>query len=92
MLFRSHPLIAEDDDTVRSVVLDLDRARRVPVPAAPPRSIPDVHGLSVREAALALHRAGFNVQLDGFGSASTTAPGAGAMAPAGTLVRVITTQ
>jgi cell division protein FtsI (penicillin-binding protein 3) len=88
----AHPLIAEDDDSLPPVLLDLGRARRVPVPAAPPRSIPDVHGLSVREAAFALHRAGFNVQLDGFGFASTTTPASGTMAPAGTLVRVITTQ
>ena len=87
----AHPFIAEDDDSLPPVLLDLGRARRVPVPAAPPRSIPDVHGLSVREAAFALHRAGFNVHLDGFGFASTTTPASGTMAPAGTLVRVITT-
>lgn len=88
----ARPLLTEDDDTLPSVVLDLDRAHRAPVPATPPRAIPDVRGLSARAATLALHRAGFNVQLDGYGSARATAPGAGTIAQTGTLVRVTATQ
>ena len=77
-----------DDDTLPPVVLTLGRARRVTAPAVVPRAIPDVHGLTMRAAAYALHRAGFRVQLDGFGAAKTTSPGAGTIAQAGTLVRV----
>jgi hypothetical protein len=46
--------------------------------------------MSVRAASFALHRAGFRVQLDGLGSAKSTAPDAGAIAAPGTLVRVST--
>jgi hypothetical protein len=84
---------AEDDDTVPPAVLDLGGARKAPAPvAAAPRPVPDVQGLSVRAAAFALHRAGFNVQLDGYGAARATAPAAGTLAQSGTLVRVSTTQ
>jgi hypothetical protein len=47
-----------------------------------------VLGMSVREAAFSLHRAGFRVQLDGLGSAKAMAPDAGTVAMPGTLVRV----
>ena len=83
--------VAEDDDSLPPVVLDLDRPRPPATAVPTTRSIPDVHGLSVREAAFALHRAGFNVQLDGFGSAGATAPAAGTVVQSGTLVRVSTT-
>jgi beta-lactam-binding protein with PASTA domain len=53
-----------------------------------PRAIPDVQGMTAREAAFALHRAGFRVQLDGLGSAKAMSPGAGTLAVPGTLVRV----
>ncbi|HSU93954.1 MAG TPA: PASTA domain-containing protein, partial [Gemmatimonadaceae bacterium] len=79
---------AADDDTLPPVVLTVGSARRAPAPATTPRAIPDVRGLSVREAAFSLHRAGFRVQLDGLGSAKTTAPDAGTIASPGTLVRV----
>lgn len=82
----------DDDDTLPPTIFDLGHARRAPVVAAAPRTVPDVRGLSVRAATFALHRAGFNVQLDGFGSARTTAPAAGAMAQSGSLVRVSAAQ
>ncbi|MEP7088266.1 MAG: PASTA domain-containing protein, partial [Gemmatimonadota bacterium] len=82
----------DDDDTLPPTILDLGHARRAPVVAAAPRAVPDVRGLSVRAATFALHRAGFNVQLDGFGSARATAPAAGAMAQIGSLVRVSAAQ
>jgi cell division protein FtsI (penicillin-binding protein 3) len=88
----AHPAIADDDDTLPPAVLDVARARRAPTVAAAPRAIPDVQGLSVREAAFALHRAGFNVQLDGYGSARATVPGAGSIAQSGSIVRVSATQ
>ena len=62
------------------------KPRPAPVPLAP-RAVPDVHGLSLRAAALALHTAGFHVQLVD-GPAGTTLPAAGTMTPAGTLVRL----
>lgn len=65
------------------------------LPAPPPpkaialaaRAVPDVHGLSVRQAVHALHAAGFRVQL-GQGASGATMPAAGATAPAGSLVHL----
>ena len=42
-----------------------------------PRPVPDVTGRSVREAALALHRRGFRMSLQGMGRVTRTAPAAG---------------
>ncbi len=50
--------------------------------------IPDVSGTPVREAALALHRRGFRINLRGVGQVSRTAPPAGEAAPPGTAVTV----
>jgi hypothetical protein len=68
----------------------------LPAPRAPraavqrPRPVPDVRGLSLRQAVHALHAAGFHVQLQ-TGLEMGTAPAAGALAPAGTLVRLVGT-
>jgi cell division protein FtsI (penicillin-binding protein 3) len=70
---------------------------RAPVPAAPAsRVIPNVQGLPLRDAARALHNAGFHVQLvRGAGSsvsvsgAAATRPASGELAPQGSLVRLI---
>jgi cell division protein FtsI (penicillin-binding protein 3) len=56
-------------------------------PALPARAVPDVHGLSLRQAVLALHAAGFRVQLVTGGS-SATVPVAGVTAPAGSLIQL----
>jgi len=56
-----------------------------------PRPVPDVRGLSLRQAVHALHAAGFHVQLQS-GSEIETAPGAGAMLPVGTVVRLAGTR
>jgi cell division protein FtsI (penicillin-binding protein 3) len=88
----ARPAIADEDDTLPPAVLDVGGARHTPLLAAAPRAIPDVHGMPVRAAAFALHRAGFNVQLDGYGSVRATAPGAGTIAQSGSLVRVSTSQ
>jgi cell division protein FtsI (penicillin-binding protein 3) len=48
-----------------------------------PRPIPDVAGRSVREAALALHRRGFQVGLRGLGRVVRTEPAAGQSAARG---------
>jgi hypothetical protein len=63
-----------------------------PVPAAiAARAVPNVHGLAVRRAVYALHRAGFRVSLvtpDATGAANTTSPPAGSLAPSGTTVKL----
>jgi cell division protein FtsI (penicillin-binding protein 3) len=61
-----------------------------PAPATPPRSVPvpDVHGTTVREAALALHRLGFRVALRGSGTVVRTSPAAGLPAAQGSTVMV----
>jgi cell division protein FtsI (penicillin-binding protein 3) len=51
-----------------------------------PRPIPDVAGRSVREAALALHRRGFQVGLRGLGKVLRTEPAAGQSAARGSSV------
>jgi membrane peptidoglycan carboxypeptidase len=55
---------------------------------AKPLPVPEVQGQSVREAALALHRRGFRVNLRGLGSVTRTAPSGGSTAQPGTLVTV----
>jgi len=79
-----------DEDTLPPAVLDVGRARRTAPPAQLARAIPNVHGLTLRAAVYALHRGGFRVQLDGYGSPVSTAPAAGTTAQPGTLVRVST--
>jgi cell division protein FtsI (penicillin-binding protein 3) len=58
----------------------------------PPRPVPDVHGLSLRQAVHALHAAGFRVQIDRGAEAGATAPAAGVVTPVGTVVRVAGTR
>lgn len=58
-----------------------DSARR-------PVAVPDLAGAGVREAALALHRLGFRVDLRGTGRVTRTAPGPGDTAPPGATVVV----
>ncbi len=53
-------------------------------------AVPAVKGLSIRAAVLALHRAGFRVQVGNVGaSASGTVPAAGAALKSGAIVRVV---
>ena len=59
--------------------------------ASPPRPIPDVRGLSLREAAHVLHAAGFHVQLER-GTETGTAPAAGVVTPVGSVVRLAGTR
>ena len=79
-----------DEDTLPPAVLDVGRARRTAPPAQLARAIPNVHGLTLRAAVYALHRGGFRVQLDGYGSPVSTAPAAGTIVQPGALVRVST--
>lgn len=60
-------------------------------PAAVAARVPNVHGLPVRRAVYALHRAGFRVSLvtpGEYGAASGTLPAAGALAPSGTTIKL----
>jgi cell division protein FtsI (penicillin-binding protein 3) len=64
----------------------------IPAPAPPKavlaaRAVPDVHGLSLRQAVHALHAAGFRVKLDA-GNSGQTNPAAGVLAPAGSVVHL----
>jgi hypothetical protein len=68
----------------------------MPAPRAAARAVhavPDVRGLSLRDAVRSLHNAGFRVRITrggGGGSAPTsTSPAAGELAPTGTLVRLL---
>ena len=75
-----------DTATPPFVVNLAQRAVPRPVPQ-PPRAVPDVHGLPLRQAVFALHQAGFRVQL-----VRTSTPGswpaAGAEARPGTIVKL----
>ena len=57
-----------------------------------PRPVPQIQGLELRDAVRALHSAGFRVKLERArvtgGSAETTSPAAGTIAPAGSTVRI----
>lgn len=82
----------EDSAPPAPIVLSLPvRATEQADTAAPMRAVPDVRGLPLRRAVHALHRAGFRVELSGYGDPAGTTPTAGAMARPGTLVKVMTT-
>jgi len=78
-------------------VYRLDAPGAPGAPGAPPRgavtarAVPDVHGLPVRHAVYALHRAGFRVTLAGeagAGAAAGSSPSAGEAVPAGSIIRL----
>ncbi|HEX7337066.1 MAG TPA: penicillin-binding transpeptidase domain-containing protein [Gemmatimonadales bacterium] len=71
---------------VLSIPYQSDHARRDALP------VPDVTGRPVREAALALHRRGFRVALQGLGRVSRTQPAGGEPATPGTAVTVWTEE
>jgi len=71
-----------------SVVLDLPARPAVKRAARPARVVPDVHGLTLREAVRSLHEAGFRVQLARAGVSSETQPPKGVVAQPGALVRL----
>src|SRR5687768_6031235 len=70
-------------------MLPAPKARKPVTP--PPRPVPDVRGLSLRQAVHTLHTAGFRVRIE-HGAALATAPAAGALAPAGSVVRLAGTR
>lgn len=59
-----------------------------PAPATEQGTVPDVRGTSVRDAAAALHAAGFRVHVEGAGQVRSTNPGAGSVAARGSVVRL----
>jgi cell division protein FtsI (penicillin-binding protein 3) len=76
-------------DSARSIVLHLPVKPPIRRPADPPRAVPSVRGMTLRAAVRSLHFAGFRVQLALVeSSAIQTEPAAGALAPAGSLVRL----
>jgi cell division protein FtsI (penicillin-binding protein 3) len=56
--------------------------------AQPPRTVPDVAGRPLREAARVLHRRGFHVVVKGWGVIHHSWPAAGETAPAGSTVTI----
>jgi cell division protein FtsI (penicillin-binding protein 3) len=70
-----------------SYVIELPASLKSAAAAIASRAIPDVRGLSVREAVRAIHNAGFRVRLIG-ASATRTFPTAGTIAAPGTLVQL----
>jgi cell division protein FtsI (penicillin-binding protein 3) len=82
---------ARDSEGTTPFVADLPAPRAPKVAVRPPRPVPDVRGLSLRQAVHALHAAGFHVQIE-HGTEIVTAPAAGAMAPEGAVVRLAGTR
>jgi cell division protein FtsI (penicillin-binding protein 3) len=70
-----------------SYVVDLPASPKPAPIAFAPRAIPDVRGLSIREAVRTLHGAGFRVKL-AEGAESGTSPAAGTLAAPGTLIQL----
>jgi cell division protein FtsI (penicillin-binding protein 3) len=82
--------VADDDAGTTPFVALLPAPRAPRLVPMPPRAVPDVRGLPLRQAAHALHSAGFRVQLVS-GAPGATMPGAGTVVPAGSLVRMAAT-
>ncbi|MEO8561990.1 MAG: penicillin-binding transpeptidase domain-containing protein [bacterium] len=78
---------ASDSAGTTPFVATLPAPRATRVVPMPPRLVPDVHGLSLRQAVHALHTAGFHVQLSA-GALGSTSPAAGSLAPVGTVVQL----
>jgi cell division protein FtsI (penicillin-binding protein 3) len=78
----------DQDEPIAPYVVDLPAAKRPPSAPTTPRAVPDVRGLSVRQAVRTLHSAGFRVRLLSAAS-SGTSPAAGTMAPPGTIVQLV---
>jgi cell division protein FtsI (penicillin-binding protein 3) len=74
-------------EATASYVVELPSSLKPTPVAIAPRAVPDVRGLSVREAVRALHHAGFRVKLLA-ASPDGTLPSAGTMAAPGTLVQL----
>lgn len=79
---------AAPDHVVRPVLLSLP-FRPEGKAGRPPRAVPNVRGLTLRQAVRSLHNAGFRVQLaPGAASVAVTEPTPGSIVAAGSLVRL----
>lgn len=79
---------AEDSAGMTPFVALLPSSPPMKAVPLPPRMVPDVRGLPMRQAIHALHAAGFRVMLDS-GSSGETKPAAGASIAAGTVVHLL---
>jgi cell division protein FtsI (penicillin-binding protein 3) len=79
---------AKDSDGTTPFVAELPAPKPGKPVHLPSRPVPDVRGLSLRQAVHALHAAGFHVRIERGGEAGDTAPAAGVVAPVGSLVRL----
>jgi cell division protein FtsI (penicillin-binding protein 3) len=77
----------DPDEATSSFVVELPSAPRPAPVAILPRAVPDVRGLSVREAVRRLHTAGFRVRILSASSPGTF-PAAGTITAPGTLVQL----
>ncbi len=77
----------DPQEAVPRYVVDLPAPLKTPPPPTAPRAVPDVRGMSTREAVRALHNAGFRVRLQ-TAAATGTSPAAGSIAPPGTIVQL----
>src|SRR6266516_2173727 len=77
----------DESESSASFTIELSASAKTPPFGISPRPIPDVRGLSVREAVRALHGAGFRVRLLVTPSTGTS-PAAGTIAPPGTVVQL----
>jgi cell division protein FtsI (penicillin-binding protein 3) len=76
-------------------IIDLRNGVRRAEPPVNARAVPPVRGLSLREAVLVLHRAGFRVKLQAPSNATppgSTSPGAGSLRKPGELVLLYTNR
>ncbi len=76
-----------DQVPVTSYVVRLPLAAKPKPVANPPRVVPDVSGLTLRNSVRALHSAGFKVRLVN-APANSTSPAAGTVAPRGSIVQL----
>jgi cell division protein FtsI (penicillin-binding protein 3) len=80
---------ARADTGTRSVVISLINTGGDSRPSRAPKPVPNVTGMSLRDAVRSLHFAGFRVQLiRSASSTSVTEPASGAVTSAGALVRL----
>jgi cell division protein FtsI (penicillin-binding protein 3) len=77
----------EASEGTSSYVVELPASQKSAPIAISPRAVPDVRGLSVRDAVRVLHNAGFRVRLRGTSSAGTL-PAAGVITAPGTIVQL----
>ncbi len=80
-------VVAAAADIASSVTVDLPLRPAHSGPTGAPRAVPDVHGMSLRAAVHALHRAGLKVELIE-SAPGVTIPVAGTVVPEGAIVKL----